>query len=539
MADKPYRHLNLFMAKPDATTKTFAELLAPESNVSLYNLDPKFEFDGALYVKRSSEKRPKWSEVVDLITGVEIPYIGTKSSSAVLFLRTENALFAFTFGYGRYLIETTFFIQDFGLKTALNILNHESLRSVDLHTLEDQPVQKKSQATRESEASIFGIDISRDVLRAVTGSPKPGINLRNISGGDAMLSFGAELDIEEIPGLAAQIYGYYTNDDYKSGFSWVDNVRRIKEKGLIDRLDATLVEAIKEKDQSLVITLPEIGKWDSITGFSFTRSKSTVSPTIQIDSYYSGIDVDSVSIESVKRDRLFVFDIHEDESDHSIYKCIYFEKSEAEKTYVLFCGIWYEIDNTFMGRINSTLDQIEISDLDFPAIEIWDEAGDKKIETEGDYNIRAANAHGYHLLDKKLIKSNKTTSSIELCDLLTPNKQLIHVKHRKGGSAGLSHLFAQGSVSAEIMLGDKAFRKAARTVLARINATARDIIPLDNPRSVDYEVVFLILGDEKATVKGNLPFFSKVNLSRAYENLSQRGFPVKISAAPKVDRPVA
>ena len=536
MSDKTYRLLNLFMAKPEAATKEFRELLAPNSDVVLYPLDQQFGLDGALYAKRTSVNRPKWSTVVDSITGTTVTQVGNKSSSVVLFLRVDDKLFAFAFGYGRHLINTSYFVQDFGIKTALNTLNHESLRSVDIHTLEDLPVQKKSQATQESEASVFGIDISRDVLRAVTGSPKPGINFRNISGGDAMFSFGIELNIDDLPILATRVASYYANNDYKSGFSWVDNVRRVKEKGLINELDETLLQAVKNKAPNLVITLPEIGKWDSILGFSFTRSKGELLPTIHADTYLSGIDDETLSIESIKRDRLFVFDIHENESGHSMYKCIYYEIPDTQKTHIIFGGIWYEIDNTFMGRINRVLDQIELSELEFPSIETWEEDEKAKIETEGDYNVRASSEQGYYLLDKKLIKTNKTTSSIELCDLLTSNKQFVHVKHRKGGSAGLSHLFAQGSVAAEILLGDKEFRKAARTVLNRISSAARDLIPLDNPKSRDYEVVYLILGDDCATVKNNLPFFSKVNLSRAYENLSQRGFSVKISAASKVPR---
>jgi len=110
--------------------------------------------------------------------------------------------------------------------------------------------------------------------------------------------------------------------------------------------------------------------------------------------------------------------------------------------------------------------------------------------------------------------------------------------HRKGGSAGLSHLFAQGGVAAEIMLGDKAFRKKARTVLRRVNPAAGDLVPLDNLRSADYEIVFLILGEGSATLKQNLPFFSKVNLSKAFENLTQRGFRVSIAGAPTTPRPI-
>jgi uncharacterized protein (TIGR04141 family) len=210
--------------------------------------------------------------------------------------------------------------------------------------------------------------------------------------------------------------------------------------------------------------------------------------------------------------------------------------ADGDKTKIIFDGKWYEIDATFIGRIEEVLELIQISNLAFPDIEVWSDGGKQKIESEGDYNIRAARAHGYFLLDKKLVKTDRTTSPIELCDLLTPAKQLVHVKHRKGGSAGLSHLFAQGGVAAEIMLGDKAFRKKARNVLRRINLSARDLMPLDTLRSSDYEIVFLILGEGSATLKQNLPFFSKVNLSKAFENLTQRGFRVSIAGAPTTPR---
>lgn len=536
MTEKSYSHLNVFMAKIEFATRAFSDFLDPDNSVMRYNLDQRLNLEGELYVKRPFERMPKWSKFVDALTGVKVTEISNKSSSAVLFLRVDQRVFAFTFGYGRYLVNTAFFVQDFGLKTALNTLDHEGLRSVDLHTLEDQPIQKKSQATRESNASVFGIDISRDVLRAVTGAPKSGINFKNISGGDSMFSFGVELLLEELADLAKQITQYYENEDYKAGFAWVDNVRRLKDQSLIEKLESKLVSEILSGNKNVVITLPEIEKWDTIIGFSFTRSKNEISPTIDSDNYFSHLDEEKFSIDAMKRDRLYVHDIHGNEFNHSMYKCIYFEFQDQEKTHIIFGGIWYEIDNIFMARINSVLNLIDISELKFPDIEVWKDGEDNKIEAEGDYNIRAAITHGYYLLDKKLIKTNKTTSSIELCDLLTSNRQFIHVKHRKGGSAGLSHLFAQGSVAAELVLGNKEFRKAARAVLARIDTEARNLIPLDNLKSLDYEVVFLILGEKNATVKQNLPFFSKVNLSHAYENLSQRGFSVKIAAATKVEK---
>ena len=448
---------------------------------------------------------------------------------------------AFTFGYGRFLLDTKYFVHDFGIKTALNTLKHDSLRSVDLFTLDDQAVQKKSQAARESDVGVFGIDISKDVLRAVTGSPKAGVNLKNISGGDSVFSFGLELNIDEISDLISTLSDYYNNDSYKGEFSWVDNIRKIKESSEISNLDDQLVTALKAKSLDVCVTIPELTDWDSIWGFSFTRSKNIINPTIDIKDYFANLDIAAVSVDSIRRDRLFVYDVHENETEHQIYKSIYFEHKMNNKIYVLFSGTWYEIDDGFMSRINSTLSLIPLSSLPFPKVYTWSEVqGGKtkdKIETEGDYNERAASTYSYHLLDKKLIKSNRTTTPIELCDLMTDNKQYIHVKHRKGGSAGLSHLFAQGSVSAEILLGDKEFRKATRKVLKRISNGLQNTVPLDNFKSDGVEVVFLILGEDSLTLKDNLPFFSKVNLSKAFESLTQRGFKVQIAGVSTIPKP--
>jgi uncharacterized protein (TIGR04141 family) len=538
---KPYLFLNSFLVKDEYKDLNVEDLLKESAQVTPYELDAQHELDGHLFVKIPSAKKPTWSNFTENITGTTLDELSNRSSSAVLIIKTPDNIMAFTFGYGRHLIDTKYFVHDFGIKTALNTLKHDSLRSVDLFTLDDQAVQKKSQATRESDVGVFGIDISKDVLRAVTGSAKDGVNLKNISGGDSVFSFGLEMNIDEISDLVTLLSNYYIDNSYVDKFLWVDNIRRVKEPSEISNLDDYLIAKLKTKSMDICITIPEVAQWDTIWGFSFTRSKNNVNPTIEVTDYYLNLDVSAVTSESIRRDRLFVYDIHENETDHQIYKCIYFEHKLADKVYVLFSGAWYEINDNFMSRIDLILSEIEPTLLPFPEVHTWTETVDgklkNKIETEGDYNERAALENSYHLLDKKLIKSNRTTTSIELCDLMTDNKQYIHVKHRKGGSAGLSHLFAQGSVSAEILLGDKQFRIATRKVLKRVSNGLQNSVPLDNFRSDGVEVIFLILGEGSSTLINNLPFFSKVNLSKAYESLTQRGFDVKIAGAANVPRP--
>jgi len=399
---KPYFFLNSFLVKDEYKDLDASEFLKSTAQVNTYDIDAEHELEGNLFVKIPADKKPKLTSFTEEITGEDLDELSNRSSSALLIVKTPDNTMAFTFGYGRFLLDTKYFVHDFGIKTALNTLKHDSLRSVDLLTLDDQAVQKKSQAARESDVGVFGIDISKDVLRAVTGSPKAGINLKNISGGDSVFSFGVEINIDEISVLISLISGYYNNDSYKGGFSWVDNIRRIKETSEISNLDDHLIVELKTKSPDVCVTIPELADWDSIWGFSFTRSKNTINPTIDIKDYYVTLDVTTVSIDSIKRDRLFVYDVHENETEHQIYRCIYFEHKIGNKVYVLFSGAWYEIDNDFMSRINTTLSKIPISSLSFPEVYTWSEVVDgktkDKIETEGDYNVRAASLNSYHLL---------------------------------------------------------------------------------------------------------------------------------------------
>lgn len=534
LKEKPYRHLNALISKKENSKLPFDDYLSSEEKLIKIELSKEHDIEGFLYVKEQQEKRPRWTDLADELAGTILNKISNKSSSAVLLFRLKERVVALTFGYGRFILKSSLFEQDFGLKTALNTLDHQSLRGVDLHTLEDQPIQKKSQASRESEASVFGIDIFKDILRSVTGSPRKDINYRNITGGDAMYSFGTELHAADLPSIAQELINFYEKDLYKAEFSWVDNVRKIKEPKEIESLDNSLILELKKAEPEITINIPEIMNWDSVEGFSFTRTKKDISPTIDKEKYFKNLDKKSLTIDSLKRDRVFVTDIDKEEKNYKVYSCIYFELNDEDTRHILFSGTWYQVENSFINIIDTALNEIEIADIQFPTIEFWYEGKKTKIETEGDYNIRTAKVLGYHLLDKKLVKCSKTTSPIELCDLLTPEKQFIHAKHKKGGSAGLSHLFAQGAVAAEVMLSDKSFRKAARNVIRKIDKNAANIIPIENLNSKNYEIVFLVLGDKSENVKEKLPFFSKVNLFRAYENLSQRGFTVKIAGAEKL-----
>lgn len=540
-----YQHMNVFLVNEDHKASPFRKLLKAKADFETYKLKPSLDITGALYVKTPKVSPPTWAKFAESLT-TSIAELQNRSSSAVLVIKASEATVAFTFGYGRHLLDMGCFVTDFGIKTALNTLNHDTLRSIDVVTLDEQGVQKKSQASRSTSVDVFGIDISKDLLKGVTGLPKVDVELFNISGSGMTFSFGKEIKNKDIPFLVNKIYAHYKSYDYRNSFAWVDNIRRLDEKKDIDPLNQKLIDELKTSCPNVVISIPQMLEWDLVSGFSFTRSKANVKPTIESSDYFTNLDVVNLSIDSLKRDRLFVFDSKEEDTEYKVYDCIYFEIKESKRTCILFSGVWYEIADSFVDTIDKILAKIDVTSLDFPKVYTWEETPTtgknkgkvvEKIETEGDYNERAASQKGYFVLDKKLIKSGRTTTSIELCDLLTKDSHFIHVKHRKGGSAGLSHLFAQGNVAAELMLGDRDFRKAARSVIRnKVSSEIVKTVPLENFESANVEVVFLILGEDSSSLKEHLPFFSKVNLTKTFENLSQKGFKVTVAGVGKEAR---
>ena len=142
---------------------------------------------------------------------------------------------------------------------------------------------------------------------------------------------------------------------------------------------------------------------------------------------------------------------------------------------------------------------------------------------EGRYNEAAAEAlQGAFCMDRKMIYHGGGRSSIEFCDILTADKQLIHVKHYSG-SAQLSHLFSQGIVSGELFVQDADFRQKVND---KLPASLKLSQPEMRPEPRDYRVVFAVISKSNSSL--DIPFFSKVNLRNARRRLEGYGYRVSL-----------
>ncbi|MBK5221061.1 MAG: TIGR04141 family sporadically distributed protein [Thermoleophilia bacterium] len=98
----------------------------------------------------------------------------------------------------------------------------------------------------------------------------------------------------------------------------------------------------------------------------------------------------------------------------------------------------------------------------------------------------------------------------------------------------MSHLFAQGLVSAELYLDDQRFRDGAAELLERLGASA-DMLSRERPNPGEWEVAYVVLtrGVRKDTPY-TLPFFSLANLASSARRLQDRGFKVSIAEVREV-----
>jgi uncharacterized protein (TIGR04141 family) len=194
-------------------------------------------------------------------------------------------------------------------------------------------------------------------------------------------------------------------------------------------------------------------------------------------------------------------------------------RSSTTATYVLSGGDWYRINPSYRGRVEDFIRALPELDIGLP--------GARPTDDEDAYNRRAAESVAALCLDKKLIRTGGP-DSVELCDILTADGTYIHVKKR-GRSSTLSHLFAQGVTSAELLLHDDTFRTDASAIVRELDATFVSAVP-SHPQARDQiRVAYVVLSRSRRTdTPHGLPFFSLVSLQTAARHLGDAGIHVSV-----------
>jgi uncharacterized protein (TIGR04141 family) len=516
---EPLRSLSIFLLKE--TVEGPRDAVRDAEALAWYDVR---DLDGVVATQPTTPKTPWWVEyLAPHLAGAEtLESLRNASTRALLILRAAERHFAFAFGQGRHLLDADSYEQDFGLRVVLNTVDADQLKSVDSRTFDELTLHTRRDLSQGSSLSAFGLDVTRDLLRAVTGPPRDPAVGHRASGADA-LALLTRAQLDQLPALCERLLAAYGADDYKERFGWIDQLRRVRDPELVERLNEHLVERIRNEELvDIHLAPPEPMPWDRLEGFTYSRRRDEpLDPDPRITSYLEGVrSIDELDVKKLKRDRVMAISSETQLPLEAwqVYRCVVYEAREDDLLYALVAGHWYEVSASFADEVMRFAESLPELELPMP------DAAEAIREDE--YNRQAAEALGALNMDTELVRT-PTGDRIELCDLLARERKLLHVKKR-GSSSTLSHLFSQGVVSAELLAREEAFRTAVRSKVAELDGDFAELVPDSRPERDSWEVSFVVLTRSKRETPLTLPFFSLVNLRSAVLRLQDLGYRVSV-----------
>ena len=322
------------------------------------------------------------------------------------------------------------------------------------------------------------------------------------------------VNINTVNDFLIKCYSRYKSDKYKKDFEWLDNIKEVKEKFIKLELEQKLLKTINDHDFSKVwAAVPEVVEWENILDFRYKKTKPGYDD-IEIENIVGLFQNEFVpNIDSLKNRQVYAMSLEGNESLYNwkIYNCLIAEIEYKGNAYCLNFGKWYKVNKDFVSSTTEYYNEVPLSNIAFPTA---------SNEREDKYNEELnKQLYGSILMDKETVRmTGMGKSSIEVCDVLTSNKELIHVK-KNGGSSYLSHLFNQAAVSGEILL-DKNFRD-------EVNRKMQKPIFSNDFNSRDYTIVLAIITNNNSE-RPQIPFFSKVSIQYTIEGLQRKGYTVQI-----------
>lgn len=480
---------------------------------------------GRLYYSTSKVHKPDWLlTFFNNDSAIDDKHFKSATARAVLIVkvqyRSKDFFFALPFGSGRYLLKEDIYEERFGLKTTINLIESSLVRSIGKKTLSTNPMLRLEQISREANVTDFGINIETDLIQSITGKSNESGFGRMLTGKDSF-SLSANVDKTNIHDFLQKCLRSYHSNKYLQKFEWIDFIKYISDAALIADLETQLLEDILNAKNNVWLAVPDIIEWSDVEGFKYSHNTDDLYFDLLLEDLLGIYAGEDFNIDVLRKSSISALSRKDERLLHKwpAYKCLNAELvTKDDRCYLLDNGKWYEIKKSFALEVRDFINGIAQSKIKFPE---YDTA---KHTEEGDYNKELATLLGAHCLDKQNLSYGGGHSKIETCDIITKKNELLFVK-RYTSSSSMSHLFAQGYVSGELLLSDPEFRTEVINILPK---SFKSILPPKNqpfdPNK--YTLTYVIITKKEGQ---QLPFFSKVNLRSFVKNLRLFGYTVEVA----------
>jgi len=504
------------------------------------------EFDhaglrGLLVAGTVSRGRASWCAAVESLTGIPVA-VENRTSSGLLLVRAEKAVYALTYGLGHHMIDPFHLDSGFGLEFAVRCLDEDGITLVRRHLMDARGRTDENLVTHGDNIHRFGIEGAGAIVSKITGvvSDVPLSHVRDggrsvrVVSGDSSIKLPLACDPEKFSADLRAVEDVCARPQPLPGFDSIARVRVLKKGNeTVERLDEKLDELLADPSAArLALSAPSecLDHFGATESFKVTGCDRSVQvQDLELDTlltFVSGAPSGS-RLSGLKKVRVQMFGDAECQEKLSGriagHRWLTADVPMGSGRYFYWQGKWYEIGEEYLASVEAELRQL----LARPAsvtLPPWPE-GEKNDEDW--YNKEAAKQPGYTLLDKKTVHTEKFRGGgLEICDLLGPQGQLIHVKRADRSTAALNHLFAQGRAAAEALRLDRQVREKFQERLRETGAeqTVQDIVE-------NLTVVYAILLKKGAPITVDSLFaFAQVSLLQTARDLQAMGARVEVLA---------
>lgn len=393
----------------------------------------------------------------------------------------------------------------------------------------------KNQKTMLATASALydlGIEPTEEWVRQLSGKVTQQDFATTAAGADSLRLTIKDFSLTQLPEKLTGIWERFEADDYVKDFAFLDNFIRLdRSDPLIEELDHIVEAMVLNRDGSLSFAAPDPFEQLHVDAYGMKYRREIEVDHLGRDEVIDAVHDLSTRAGLLRRIKVFAYDDAGQIVDkrYDLYDYVQAEVPRGDGRYVLTAGVWFRVSDDYVGQIRDYV--ADIDDLtDALALPGWDravlKADEEDATLEGSYNILAARAMNLALLDKKNMHIGGPGQKIEICDLLSKEKQLICVKQASRSST-LSHLFAQGGVSASLM-NEPTYQERVLSHLHELDASATYGSP------GDWTFVYAIAIDKPGPLAESLFFFSQANLVTHARDIRGRGFQVALCRIPIV-----
>lgn len=457
------------------------------------------------------------------------------SPGAVLLVRAHGRVFAVTFGTGFHAIDDGLKEPDFGLLVAANSVDPEQVMLAEARGMGKGRRNALSTLPTPNEMFALGLLTDEEWVRRFGGVVEiPGF-ARTIAGADSLSLAIDRYRLADLPATLGKALERWQADDYKARFPFLTYFRRVADKGLIAELDEAVEALLQARDPDIGFAVPDelrlTADWYRVA----RRRNSYDVYELLTEEIYTAIGavggweapLTGVKVESYDMSG----DIVSSARPLRSYVVATVERTlgSTRQQYTLTAGIWFRVDQEYVEQVDRFL-SAKVPDLTGElGLPVWDEKFlEENVEGkygEERYNIWVGDQLGHAVLDRKLYRG-KAGEKVEICDLLTKGKHLICVK-RMDGSDKLSHLFQQGSVSAQLALGNDDYQATLMSKLCELDPSA------EFGAAREWTVVYALATSKPGALKDIMYFFSRAALKMHAEAIISRGYKVGLA---KIDR---